>query len=336
VAGVSPTVALDGMGGDRAPSEPVRGALEAATAGVHVILTGDAQALRAELDAQGYGGGMRLEIVQAPEVIGSVEEGARAVRAKPASSLVVACRLVAEGRARAFVSAGNTGAAMAAATLHLRRIPGVIRPGIAVVVPSARGQVILIDVGANADTRPEYLPQFALMARIMAADVLGIPEPRVGLLSIGEEAGKGNELVQAAFAAMDGTPGFVGNVEGRDIPRGLVDVVVTDGFTGNVALKLYEGAGEMLFSEIRATFEGSLRGRAAGLLARPLLRALRHRFNEETTGGAFLLGVRGLVVIAHGNSNGRSIANAVRLAARGVGEGMLEAVEAGLAVPVDA
>ena len=333
---MSPTVALDGMGGDRAPAEPVRGALEAATAGVHVILTGDAPALRAELDAQGYGGGMRLEIVQAPEVIGSDEEGARAVRAKPASSLVVACRLVAEGRARAFVSAGNTGAAMAAATLHLRRIPGVIRPGIAVVVPSARGQVILIDVGANADTRPEYLPQFALMARIMAADVLGIPEPRVGLLSIGEEAGKGNELVQAAFAAMDGTPGFVGNVEGRDIPRGLVDVVVTDGFTGNVALKLYEGAGEMLFSEIRATFEGSLRGRAAGLLARPLLRALRHRFNEETTGGAFLLGVRGLVVIAHGNSNGRSIANAVRLAARGVGEGMLEAVEAGLAVPVDA
>jgi glycerol-3-phosphate acyltransferase PlsX len=323
------TVALDAMGGDRAPGEPVRGALAAAADGVHVILVGDREALEQEIARQG-GLPPGVSIVHAPDRIGSHEEGAKAVRARPESSLVVACRLVAEGRAQAVMSPGNTGASLAAATLHLRRLPGVIRPGIAVVLPSARGPVVLIDAGENNETRPEYLQQFAVMGRLLARDVLRIPSPRVGLLSIGEEEGKGNELVQATFDALEGTEGFVGNCEGRDIPEGVVDVVVTDGFTGNVALKLYEGAGAVMFREIRETLRSSVRGRLGGLLARPALRRLHAKFNADEYGGAYLLGVRGLVVIGHGNAGGYAIANALRMAARGVGEGLVERVEAGL------
>ncbi|MEW6582062.1 MAG: phosphate acyltransferase PlsX [Actinomycetota bacterium] len=330
---VEVAVALDGMGGDRAPQEPVRGAIAAATpgGGIRVLLVGDGDALAAELARQGAAPGAPIEVIHAPDVIGSDEDGARAVRAKPDSSLVKACMLVAEGRAGAFMSPGNTGAVMAAATLHLRRVPGVLRPGIGVVVPTATGPLVLIDAGANADCRPEYLPQFALMGRLLAQDVLGIPEPTVGLLSIGEEAGKGSEMVQEAYAALAGTPGFVGNVEGRDIPRGTTTVVVTDGFTGNVALKLYESAAGMLFSEVRAALTATPLARLGALLARPGLRALRDRIDPDTYGGAYLLGVRGLAVIGHGNSGGRGIANAVKLAARGVREGFVEQLAAGIA-----
>lgn len=326
-------VALDGMGGDRAPVEPVKGAILAAEpgAGIRVLLVGDEEVLRAEMARQGASADAPIEVVHAPDVISSEEDGARAVRGKPESSLVRACTLVAEGRAGAFMSAGNTGAMMAAATLHLRRVAGVLRPGIGVVVPTQTGPLVLIDAGANADSRPEYLPQFALMGRLLAQDVLGIPEPTVGLLSIGEEAGKGNELVQEAFAALDGSPGFVGNVEGRDIPRGTTDVVVTDGFTGNVALKLYESAAGMLFSEVRAALTSSWRAKLGALLVKPSLRALRDRIDPDTYGGAYLLGVRGLAVIGHGNSSGTGIANAVRLAARGVREGFVEQLAAGIA-----
>jgi phosphate acyltransferase len=320
------SVALDGMGGDRAPVETVRGALLAAVpgAGIRVLLVGDEEILRAELARQGAGADAPIEVVHAPEVIASDEDGARAVRAKPDSSLVRACTLVAEGRAGAFMSAGNTGAVMAAATLHLRRVTGVLRPGIGVVVPTATGPLVLIDAGANADSRPEYLPQFALMGRLLAQDVLGIAEPTVGLLSIGEEARKGNELVQEAFAVLDGTPGFVGNVEGRDIPRGTTDVVVTDGFTGNVALKLYESAAGMIFGEVRAALTSSWSARVGAFLAKPSLRALRDRIDPDTYGGAYLLGLRGLAVIAHGSSGRTAIANAIRLAARGAEHRVVE------------
>jgi glycerol-3-phosphate acyltransferase PlsX len=325
------TVALDAMGGDRAPEEPVRGALAAAGPDLRVLLVGDEAVLRAELARQGSADPAGVEVVHAPDRIGSDEDGAWAVRAKPDSSLVVACRLVGEGRAQAVVSTGHTGAMLVAATLHLRRVPGVLRPGIGVVVPSARGPVVLIDAGANADSRPEYLPQFALMGRLLARDVLGIPEPTVGLLSIGEEAGKGSELVQEAYAAMAGTPGFVGNVEGRDIPLGATHVVVTDGFTGNVALKLYEGAGAWLLGEVRAALTSSWTARLGALLVRPALRRLRQTADPEEYGGAYLLGIRGLAVIGHGNSGGRGIGNAVRLAARGVREGLVEQLAAGIA-----
>jgi phosphate acyltransferase len=323
------TIALDAMGGDRAPVEPVRGAIEAARDGVNVVLVGDEDILRAELASQGAANG--LQIVHAPDVVGSDEDGAKAVRAKPESSLVVACKLVADGTAQAVMSPGNTGATLAAATLYIRRLPGVIRPGIAVVMPSARGPVVLIDGGANHETRSEYMQQFAVMGRLLSRDVLQVPAPRVGLLSIGEEEGKGSELVQATFDALEGTEGFVGNVEGRDIPQGAVDVIVTDGFTGNVALKLYEGVGAVMFNEIRQALASSLRAKVGGMLVRPALRGIREKFNADTYGGAYLLGVRGLVVIGHGNASGHAIANAIRMGARGVRQELVQRVEAGLA-----
>ncbi len=326
------TIALDGMGGDRAPAEPVRGAIAAAREGVRILLVGDATTLAAELAAQG-GAPDGIAIVHAPDIVGSNEDGAKAVRAKPESSLVVACKLVAGGTAQGMMSPGNTGATLAAATLYIRRLPGVIRPGIAAVLPSARGPVVLIDAGANHESRSEYLQQFAVMGRLLARDVLLIPAPRVGLLSIGEESGKGSELVQVTYAALESTEGFVGNVEGRDIPQGTVDVVVTDGFTGNVALKLYEGAGAVMFSEIKSVLRTSLRGKLGGLLARPAIRRLRAKFDVDEYGGAYLLGVRGIVVIGHGNASGYAIANAIRLCARGVQGHLVERVEAGLAPP---
>lgn len=324
------TVALDGMGGDRAPAEPVRGAILAAGDGVRVLIVGDRGAIDAEIARQG-GAPPGVEVVHAADVVGSDEDGAKAVRAKPESSLVVACKLVAAGTAQAVMSAGNTGAMLAAATLHIRRLPGVIRPGIAVVLPSAAGPVVLIDAGANADTRPEYLQQFAVMGRLLSRDVLLVHSPRVGLLSIGEEEGKGNELVQETFELLTGTEGFVGNCEGRDIPQGNVDVVVTDGFTGNVALKLYEAAGAVMFREIRDALRSSVLGRMGGMLAKPALKGLRAKFDADEYGGAYLLGVRGLVVIGHGNASGYALANAIRMGARGIRQDLIGRVEAGLA-----
>jgi glycerol-3-phosphate acyltransferase PlsX len=324
------TIAVDGMGGDIAPQEPVRGSLAAAVEGIRILLVGRTPALEAELQRQG-GRHPNITIVDAPDLVSSGEDGAKAVRAKPESSLVVATKLVADGRAQAVMSPGNTGATLAAATLHLRRIPGVLRPGIAVIMPSGGGPVVLIDAGANAETKVEYLEQFAVMGRLLARDVLRIREPRVGLLSIGEEEGKGTELVRTAYDALEGTEGFIGNVEGRDIPTGAVDVVVTDGFTGNVALKLYEGAGAVFFRAIRDALGSTPRARLGGLLARPALRKLHHKFNADTYGGAYLLGVRGLVVIGHGNAPGHAIANAIRMGARGVDEGLVGHMEVGLA-----
>ena len=326
------TIALDAMGGDRAPVEPVRGAIAAARSGVRVLLVGDQATLTAELAAQG-GAPDGIYVVHAPEIVGSHEDGAKAVRAKPESSLVVACKLVADGTAQGVMSPGNTGATIAAATLYIRRLPGVIRPGIAAVLPSARGPVVLLDAGANHESRTEYLQQFAVMGRLLSRDVLQIPEPRVGLLSIGEEPGKGSELVQETYAALVGTEGFVGNVEGRDIPQGSVDVVVTDGFTGNVALKLYEGAGAVMFNEMKLTLNSSLRGKLGGMLARPAIRRLRAKFDVDEYGGAYLVGVRGLVVIGHGNAGGYAIANAIHLCARAIHAQLVQRIEAGLAPP---
>jgi glycerol-3-phosphate acyltransferase PlsX len=309
------------MGGDHAPAAPVAGALEAAREGVRALLVGDRTALVAELGRQGAEGAARIELVHAPEVVGSDEEGARAVRAKPDSSVSTACRLVGEGRAGAAVSAGNTGATLAAATLYIRRIPGVMRPAIAVVLPAAGGRpVVLLDAGASAEARPEHYPQLALMGRLFARDVLGIAAPRIGLLSIGEEEVKGSEEVLAARALLRDTPGFAGNVEGRDILARAVDVVVTDGFTGNVVLKTMEGTAEFLLGEVRAAVGATLPGRLGGLLVRPAMRRMRERIDPDSYGGAVLLGVRGPVVIGHGNSTERGVANAVRLAARGTRE----------------
>lgn len=307
-------VAVDALGGDRAPEEIVAGALEAASDGIQPILYGPAG-----LDTNG------LPLVETTQEIGMEEKPADAVRGKPDSSLVRACRAVGDGDADAVLSAGNTGAMLAAGLVAIRRLPGVRRPAIAVVIPSRRGPSVLIDSGANADARPEHLLQFAHMGSIFAQEVLEIPRPEVGLLSIGEEPEKGNELTLEAHAllAQSGLE-FRGNVESRALLAGAADVVVTDGFTGNVCLKLLEGTIKTLLDALREEIAASPRGKVGGLLIRPAARGLRSRLDPDTYGGAYLLGLRGLSVIAHGNSSRTAIANAIRLAARGVEHRVVE------------
>ena len=302
-------VAVDAMGGDRAPEEVVAGALEAAAEGIEPILFGPVG-----LETGG------LELVETTQVIAMEEKPAEAVRGKQDSSLVAACHAVGEGNADAVVSAGNTGAMLAACFLELRRLPGVARPAIAVVIPAKRGPSVLIDSGANADARPEHLLQFAHMGSVFAEDVLEVRDPQVRLLSIGEEPEKGNQQTLEAHALLAGAEGlhFAGNTESRDLLVGTADVVVCDGFTGNVVLKLTEGTIKTVLEELKEEIVASRRGRVGGLLIRPAARGLRQRLDPETYGGAYLLGLRGLAVIAHGNSSRRAIANAIRLAARGV------------------
>jgi glycerol-3-phosphate acyltransferase PlsX len=302
-------IAVDALGGDRAPEEVVAGGLEAASDGIEPILFGPKG-----LDTGG------LELVETTQSLGMDEKPADAVRAKPDSSLVAACRAVGEKRADAVVSAGNTGAMLAACFLELRRLAGVARPAIAVVIPAKRGPSVLIDAGANADARPEHLLQFAHMGTVFTQEVLDIAEPEVRLLSIGEEAEKGNQLSLEAHALLSAADGldFQGNTESRDLLLGAADVVVCDGFTGNVVLKLMEGTIKTVLDALREEIVSSRRGRVGGLLVRPAARGLRRRLDPETYGGAYLLGLRGLAVIAHGNSSRQAIANAIRLAARGV------------------
>jgi phosphate acyltransferase len=307
-------VAVDALGGDRGPEEVVAGALEAASEGVAPILYGPAG-----LDTGG------LPLVETTQVVGMDEKPAEIVRAKPDSSLVRACRAVGEGEADAVVSAGNTGAMLAAGLLEIRRLRGVMRPAIAVIIPSQEGPSVLIDGGANADARPEHLLQFAHMGALFAEDVLGIDEPGVGLLSIGEEPEKGNALTLEAHALLAASDlDFRGNVESRGLLAGTTDVVVTDGFTGNVCLKLLEGTIKTLLDALRGEIGATVRGRAGGLLIRPAARELRRRLDPDTYGGAYLLGLRGISVIAHGNSSRAAIASAIRLAVRGVENRVVE------------
>jgi glycerol-3-phosphate acyltransferase PlsX len=299
-------VAVDALGGDRGPEAIVAGALEAA--GIEPILFGPAG-----LDTRG------LELVPTTQEIAMDEKPAEAVRSKPDSSLVAACRAVGEGRADAVVSAGNTGAMLAACLLEFRRLPGVMRPAIAAPLPAMEGVSVLIDSGANADARPEHLLQFAYMGAIFAEEILGIERPSVRLLSIGEEPEKGNQLTLEAHELLAGSDlRFEGNTESRDLLKGAADVVVCDGFTGNIALKLMEGTIKTFLSALREETLRTRRGKVGGLLIRGAARGLRDRLDPDTYGGAYLLGLNGLAVIAHGNSSPKAIANAIGLAARGV------------------
>jgi phosphate acyltransferase len=301
-------VAVDAMGGDRGPDEIVAGALDAASDAVVPVVFGPNH-----LATRG------LEHVVAAETIAMDEKPADAVRAKRDSSLVAACRAVGEGRAEAVVSAGNTGAMLAACLLELRRLPGVFRPAIAVVIPARRGPSVLIDSGANAESRPEHLLQFATMGAIFAQEILDIERPQVALLSIGEEPEKGDQLTLEAHRLLaESDLDFAGNVESRWLLEHAADVVVCDGFTGNVCLKLMEGTIRTVLEGIREEVTATMRGKLGALLIRPAARRLRERLDPDTYGGAYLLGLRGIAVIAHGNSSRRAIANAIRLAARGV------------------
>jgi glycerol-3-phosphate acyltransferase PlsX len=317
-------VAVDAMGGDRAPEEIVAGARAAASDRVAPVLYGPRDVL------EPLAGG--LEIVHAQGVVAMDEKPSDAVREKRESSLFRACRAVRDGEAQAVVSAGNTGAMLAAALVEVRRLPDVHRPAIAVPIPALGGPSVLLDAGANADARPEHLVQFAHMGAVFAEEIVGLERPTVALLSIGEEPEKGNRLVREAHEELAGAGlNFVGNVEGRDLLRKAADVVVADGFTGNMALKLLEGTIATTLETFRAEVTASLRGKLGGLLIRPAARALRARLDPDTYGGAYLLGLRGLVVIAHGNSSRTAIANAIRYAAVGVEGKVVERVAERLA-----
>jgi glycerol-3-phosphate acyltransferase PlsX len=295
------------------------GALDAAREGTRCLLFGP----RDQLDEAT--GTDAIEIIDAPVEITNEDEPGRAVRSKPDASIVQAATAVAEGRADALVSAGSTGAALAASLLHIKRLPGVYRPAVAALLPLPQGQLLMLDVGANIEVRPEHLVQFAYMGAAFGQRVLGIEQPRVGLLSVGEEPTKGTANVVAAHEKLaSGDLRFVGNVEGDELMAGKADVVVTDGFTGNVALKLMEGTARSLIGAIREAAMSSTSAKLGGLLLRSKLAGLRDRIDPEAVGGAYLLGLRSPVVICHGKSSRRAIANAIALAERGVAEQVVE------------
>ena len=316
-------VAVDAMGGDRAPEEIIAGAVEARSDTVEPVLFGRREAL--EPLAHG------LEIVHTDDIVAMDEKPSDAAREKRESSMFAACRAVGEGDAQAVVSAGNTGAMLAAGLLEIRRLQDVHRPAIAVPLPSIGGTSVLIDAGANADARPEHLIQFGHMGSVFAEEILGVADPKVALLSIGEEPEKGNRLVRETHPLLQTSHlDFVGNVESRDLLAHAADVVVCDGFTGNMALKLMEGTIKTLLDELRSEIEATSRGKLGGLLIRPAARGLRKRLDPETYGGAYLLGLRGLSVIAHGNSSRTAIANAITLGAQGAAGNVVERVAARL------
>src|SRR5262245_62111951 len=316
-------VAVDAMGGDRAPEEIVAGARAAASDSVEPVLFGR----RHELEPLAGD----LQIVHADDVVEMDEKPSDAAREKRASSMFAACRAVGEGEAQAVVSAGNTGAMLAAGLLEIRRLPDVHRPAIAVPLPSIGGTSVLIDAGANADARPEHLLQFRHMGSVFGGEVLALPDATVSLLSIGEEPEKGNRLVRETHPLLQESHlDFVGNVESRDLLAHAADVVVCDGFTGNMALKLMEGTIKTLLDELRGEISATGRGKLGGLLIRPAARGLRQRLDPDTYGGAYLLGLRGLSVIAHGNSSRTAIANAITLGAQGAAGNVVERVAARL------
>jgi glycerol-3-phosphate acyltransferase PlsX len=320
-------IAVDVMGGDFAPDAVLQGvsAALAADPSLKVLLVG-----AVEIVEPFAAGRERCHAVVTTQVVEMGEHPAAAVRGKPDASIVVGCRLVKDGRADAFFSAGNTGATMAAATLIIGRIKGVQRPAIATVLPTAGAPCILLDVGANADARPEHLAQFATMGAAYAKAALGIVEPRVGLLNIGTEPAKGSQLAQDAYELLQGTPGFAGNVEGNDIPAGTVDVVVTDGFTGNVALKLMEGMSKHLLGEFKATLMSSPVNKVAAAVLGPSLGTLRDKLDPDVHGAAPLLGIDGLALIGHGSSSPKAIASALRVGAVAVRAGLVGSIAAAL------
>jgi len=308
------TIAVDAMAGDHGPSEIVPGSLDHARSHPRdrVLLVGDEATIR------GIAGDLppNVEIVHASEVIGMDEHPALALREKKDATILVATDLVKQGRADALVTAGHTGAGMAAAVLRLGRLPGVDRPALAVQMTTAAGPMVLLDIGANPDSTPENLAQYARMGAIFAERVLGVRRPRVALLSIGEEKGKGDNRIARATELLDAADlAFVGNVEGKDLTKHMADVVVCDAVLGNVVIKFFEGLSGFIFDLFRAEFRGSLRGRLAALLLRPGIARIRSVFDYERVGGSPLLGVRGTVIITHGRARRRMVGYGVGVAA---------------------
>jgi glycerol-3-phosphate acyltransferase PlsX len=323
------------MGSDAAPAPDIQGAVQAARRfHQEIILVGRDEVVRAELakhDTQG----LAISVAPASQVIEMAEHPAQAVRANPDASMVVGMRLVRDGQADAFVSMGNSGGVLASALLgdgRLGRIPGVRRPALSTVIPNLTGYAFMLDIGANADCQPEWLAQFAVMGAAYAKRVLGIANPRVGLLANGEEETKGSQLVQTAHGLLKQLDlNFVGNVEGKDITAGVADVVVSDGFAGNVAVKTAEGAAKMLMTLIKQEIKARPLAMLGGLLAKPAFSAAGKRLDYRQYGGGPLLGVNGVVIIGHGRSDALAVENAVRVAIDAVNNKVVEAISAEIA-----
>jgi phosphate acyltransferase len=317
-------VALDAMGGDHGPAVTVAGAVLARARGVDVVLVGEPAALRAAMHA--HPGAEAIEVVAATEVIGMHEDPAVALRSKRDASIRVAAGLVAAGGAGALVSTGSTGATLAAALLAIGRLSGVRRPAVAAVLPTGP---ILIDAGASPDVQPDALLAYAAMGGAYA-EVRGVVDPRVGLLNVGEEPGKGNAAAKAAFAALGAHPGFVGNVEPAAVLDGAIDVVVTDGFTGNILLKSSEAVAKLITDTIRQELMGSFRTKMGGLLAKPAFGKIRQMMDPAEVGAVPLLGLDGLVFVGHGRSDARALINGIRVARQAVEAGLLPALRSAI------
>jgi len=327
-------IALDAMGGDRGPAVNIEGAVAAARElGLTILLVGNEEDLGRSLRRHSTNG-LGITICHAPETVGMDESPSAALRKKKHSSIRVGLELVKKGEADAFISAGNTGAVMATAMITLGSLPGVERPAIALIVPTLRGQSILLDAGANADCKPRHLLQFAIMGDVYARQVMGKKSPTVGLLSIGEEESKGNELTREAFKELEEerSLNFTGNVEGREVFSGAADVIVCDGFTGNIALKISESAAEFFTVLLKEELEKGLVGKLGALLTRGAFRRFKKRVDYTEYGGAPLLGVGGICIISHGRSTAKAIKNAIRVAAECVENGVIEHIREGIAV----
>ena len=315
---MSGVIALDAMGSDRAPKPEVEGAIQAARRfGIPVTLVGPQEVLGAELARHPFAGSLPISVCHASEVISMEDKAVQAVRTKRDSTMRVGLRLVRNGDASAFISAGNTGAAMATAKMVLGGLPGVDRPALVAIIPTATGAVsTLLDVGANVDCKAHNLEQFAVMGEIYFRSMFGTARPRVGLLSIGEEEGKGNEVTREAYQLLKQLPiNFVGNVEGRDIYNGKIDVIVADGFVGNVALKTSEGVANLVRAILKETLAATITRQVGYLLSRSAFSDFKKRLDHTEYGGAPLLGVKGACFVTHGSSNANAIKNAVRVAA---------------------
>jgi glycerol-3-phosphate acyltransferase PlsX len=312
------TIAIDAMGGDKAPAPEVEGAVRASRElGHRCLLVGDRSEIQHQLDKHPDARSLPIEVIHTDERITMDDHAAKAARNKKGSSMHLCARLAAEGKADGFLSAGNTGACMAIAKMVLGKVPGVDRPALSGVFPTFRGtRVVVVDVGANVDCEAKMLAQFGVMGEIYSRLVLKVDSPRVGLLSIGEEEHKGNSLTRDSTPLLKELPiNFIGNVEGRDIFSGQTDVIVCDGFVGNVALKVSEGLADMIREMLKESFQASLARKIGALLSRAAFADFKHRIDYSEIGGAPLLGVKGVCIICHGRSNANAIKNAIRVAA---------------------
>lgn len=325
-----PRIVLDTQGGDRDLGEVVSGGVKAAhDHDLTVILAGDRERIEGELSRRER---KRMTVLDAPDTVSMEDSPKNVIRNKPESSLVRGVEAVRDGLADAFVSPANTGAVMAASLFKLGRVAGIDRPGIAAVIPTVHGRnVLLIDVGANADCSPQNLKEFAIMGRVYAREILGVDEPRLGLINIGSERSKGNSLALKTFFLLEQLEGFIGNIEGNQILNGNVDVVVCDGFVGNVLLKSYEGGTASTVEFLRRAIERDILARLGSFIIFPALKKFKRSLSAARYGGAPLLGVKGTVIVAHGNSDAEAIHNAIRTAGEAVNHRLIDKIESGLA-----